>query len=187
MMVRRGFMDETKALFAIETKMEPKDYRKFLYIATFFRKKMILPMIFLFSGAMAYLLSISEKGFSISAFIVFWIVLLAVGVASTSFQIERKNKLRIKTDQSGTFGALNRLVFFDNEIEVSSEALKSSSVIQYNQIYQVLESKEYFIVYFNANQAAIIRKIDIKREIEPKLRDILVKKIKRTYSKINII
>jgi hypothetical protein len=180
-------MDEKNLLFSIETRMEGKDYRKFLYIATFFRKKMVIPMILLLSGAMAYLLSISENGFSISAFLVFWLVLLLVGIASTAFQIERKNKVRIKTDKTGTFGAVNELLFFENEFEVNSEVLKSQSTIEYEKIYQVLESKDYFIVYFNANQAAIVRKEDMDIDIELKVRDLFERKIGKKYLKINMI
>lgn len=78
------------------------------------------------------------------------------------FKVEQKNKQRITTDMTGTFGSVSLLNFYDEKVEMSNEALNSKGKLNYNQFFSVLESKDYFIFYLTANQASLIRKKDIE-------------------------
>lgn len=53
-------MDDNK-LFTVKTIMKKEDYHKFLYIATFFRSRIIIPFILLISSLMAAFLAYSEN------------------------------------------------------------------------------------------------------------------------------
>jgi len=174
---------ETK-LFTVETTMEKKDYRRFLYTATFCRRKAVIPFILLISAAAAALLAYEHSYFDVIKFIIYWLFLAAAAVLAIIFQVERRNKQRINTDKTGAFGAKETIDFFEDFLTIKSTAFAGETSIQYSQFYQVLESKDYFITYFNMNQAALIRKEDLDSETTDKLRALLQRKMGRNYKRI---
>ena len=150
------------AKFIINTTMTKKDYRKFLYIATFRRNKAIIPML----GLIALLGSIviNSRRYSITLIeflIIAWIFLFALAIGVVIFKVERKNAQRVKTDKTGTFDSINTLKFFDDKLVFENEELKSTGELRYDQFYALLESKDYFIFYLTMNQASLVRKRDL--------------------------
>ncbi|HZK24455.1 MAG TPA: YcxB family protein [Oscillospiraceae bacterium] len=176
-------MEENK-LFTVETTMEKKDYRKFLYTATFLKSKGAIPYIFLFSAVVAGLLVYQDSYFNVTQFIIYWAVLIGAAVLAVIFQVERRNKQRIATDKTGAFGAKERLDFYEDFQVIKSTAFAGETSIKYSQFYQVLESRDYFITYFNMNQASLIRKEDLERETAEKLRSLYQKKMGKNYKRI---
>ena len=65
---------------------------------------------------------------------------------------------------------------------MENEALKSKGELQYHQFYALMESKDYFIFYLTANQASLIRKLDID-DISA-FREFIVEKFKNKYKRI---
>lgn len=152
-------MDEIK--YTIKTTMEKEDYRKFLYLATFLRNKMVIPMIAGISLAGSLLIQWDINRLNWIAIIISWIFLFAFAIGAVCFKVERKNKQRIASDQTGTFGSLNVLKFYEDKVVMENESMKSTGELKYTQFFSVLESKDYFIFYFTANQASLIRKKDV--------------------------
>lgn len=171
-------------LFTVKTCMEKEDYRKFLYIATFLRSKVIIPFILLLSLIMAGLLAYNENQFSIGKFFMFWILLAVIAVVVVVFKVESRNKQRIKTDKTGVFDSQETLDFYEDFLIIKSTVFEGESKIKYSQFYQVLESKDYFITYFNINQASLIRKKDIDNEFIEKLRVLYKDKMGDKYRRI---
>ncbi len=64
---------------------------------------------------------------------------------------------------------------------IKSTAFKGKSKIKYYKFYEVIETKNYFIIYFNRRQASIIRKIDLEDSLVDELRDLLTGKIGNKY------
>lgn len=176
-------MNDNK-LFTVKTSMGKEDYHKFLYIATFLRSKIIIPFIFLISALMAAFLAYSENQFSVTKFIALWIVLAMVAILTIIFKVEMRNKQRIKTDKTGVFNAEEVLDFYEDFLIIKSTVFEGESKINYSQFYQVLESKDYFITYFNVNQASLIRKKDIDKETIEKLRSLYKKVMGKKYKRI---
>ena len=83
--------------FLITTKMEKEDYRKFLYIATFLRKKSVMPSIILLCLIGALFVNFSSNGISLSGFGFTFVFMFVLVMGISCFRIERKNKQRIKT------------------------------------------------------------------------------------------
>ena len=150
-----------KECFIIKTRMEKSDYRKFLYIATFCKNKITIPMILLISfiGAIIYCQGI--MGFHIVAVGVWTIIMFVVSMSVICFRVERRNNKRMATDATGAFDSESILTFYEDRVIMENECMKSKGELTYAQFYFVLESKEYFIFYINANQASLIRKKDI--------------------------
>ncbi|MBC8632549.1 YcxB family protein [[Eubacterium] tenue] len=57
--------------------------------------------------------------------------------------------------------------------------------LDYTQIYKVFESKNYFINYFNVNQATFIRKKDMESEVIDRIRSLYKKSLIDKYKKVN--
>ncbi|WP_291579621.1 YcxB family protein [Clostridium sp. UBA6640] len=171
-------------LFTVKTGMRKEDYRKFLYIATFLRSKIIIPFIFGLSALMAVYLSYSENQLNIMEFFISWILLAVVAAGVIILKVERKNKQRIKTDKTGAFNSEEILDFYEEFLIIKSTVFEGEGKIKYIQFYQVLESKDYFINYFNVNQATLIRKKDMDEETCDKLRELYKKNMGDKYRKI---
>ncbi|HHY82582.1 MAG TPA: YcxB family protein [Clostridiales bacterium] len=90
-----------------------------------------------------------------------WILLFALSVVAICLKVEIKNKQRISTDKTGTFGTVNTLEFYDDKVVIRNESLNSTGELKYSQFYELLESSDYFIFYLNMNQASLIRKMDV--------------------------
>ncbi|WP_333652139.1 YcxB family protein [Lacrimispora sp.] len=152
-------MDEIK--YIIRTTMEKEDYRKFLYLATFCRNKMVIPMIASIAFAGSILINWNLHLLNWIAITLSWIFLFVLAVVTVCFKVERKNKIRVTSDNTGTFGSLNILKFYDEKMVMENDLLKSTGELKYTQFFSVIESKDYFIFYLTANQACLIRKKDV--------------------------
>ncbi|HHX63175.1 MAG TPA: YcxB family protein [Epulopiscium sp.] len=141
--------------------MEKSDYRKFLYLATFCRNKITIPIIAIIALVGSLLLNWSLYQLNLTAIILYWLFFFALALGTVCFKVERKNKVRIKTDLTGTFDSLNILTFYEDKVVMENDLLKSTAELKYNQFFSVLESKDYFIFYLTANQASLIRKKDV--------------------------
>lgn len=173
-------MEEPKII--INTSMSKEDYRKFLYIATFKRNKLIIPFFLLISLIGSMIINFDNGNFSLIGFIISWILLFALGIAISLFKIERKNQQRVKTDKIGTFDSVNTLKFYDDKIVMENKSLKSTGELNYNQFFTVMESKDYFIFYLTGNQASLIRKKDV--ENLKGFKEFIVGKFEGKYKKI---
>jgi len=148
-------------IYTIKTTMEKSDYRKFLYLATFCRNKITIPIIAIIALVGSLLLNWSLYQLNLTAIILYWLFFFALALGTVCFKVERKNKVRIKTDLTGTFDSLNILTFYEDKVVMENDLLKSTAELKYNQFFSVLESKDYFIFYLTANQASLIRKKDV--------------------------
>ena len=173
-------MEEVR--FSIESIMEKEDYRRFLYTATFFRNKFIIPLIGLISLVGAIIISWDSGEIQWWSVIISWVIFFILTIAAVCFMVERKNKQRITTDKTGTFGSVSLLKFYDEKVEMSNEALKSRGELNYNQFYAVLESKDYFIFYLTVNQASLIRKKDVPQVEE--FRKFIIEKFPKKFKSI---
>ena len=64
-------MDQPKII--INTTMSKEDYRKFLYIATFRRNKLILPLLGLISLVGGIIISLDHGNLNFTRFLISWI------------------------------------------------------------------------------------------------------------------
>lgn len=151
--------------FLITTKMEKEDYRKFLYTATFCRNKLVVPMIVALCLVGALFVNFSSGRVSTIGFILTFIIMLVFAIGACCFRIEQRNKQRVKTDNTGIFGAESILHFYEEHLEMETPKLHSHAELRYDQFYGVMESKDYFIFYITMNQASLVRKKDVKDDM----------------------
>ena len=171
-----------EANIIINTIMTKVDYRKFLYIATFRRNKVILPLLGLISLMGSLLISLNAGYLNFLRLIIGWIALFALAIIVVLIKIEKRNAQRIKTDKTGTFDSINTLKFYDDRIVMENKALKSTGELKYSQFYALMESKDYFIFYLTINQASLIRKKDIDNLSE--FKEFIIEKLGDRYKRI---
>ena len=173
-----------QAKFLITTIMEKEDYRKFLYIATFLRKKSVIPMIIAMCLLGSLCVNAVWENITPGGFIIVFFIMLAFVMGVTCFRLEKKNKQRIKTDKTGTFGAESILKFYDEYMEMETPVLHSHAELRYEQFYGVMESKDFFIFYITMNQASLIRKKDVNAKEAAAFRDFLQGVFGEKYRKL---
>lgn len=150
-----------QAKIVINTTMSKEDYKRFLYIATFRRNKLVIPLMVLMALIGSVIISFDGGQMSPVKLVISWVLLFVLAMGIILFKVERKNAQRVKTDQTGTFDSINTLKFYDDKVVMENQQLKSTGELKYDQFFAVMESKEYFIFYFTMNQASLIRKKDV--------------------------
>lgn len=150
--------------FEIITKMEKDDLKKFMYIATFFRKKSTIPMLVTVSLLGSLWVNYALGNVTTLGFFVVTMIMLAAIVGVICFKIERRVRQRIKTDNTGTLGSESVLRFYEEHLEMESESFRSHSELRYSQFYELMETKDFYMFYISANQAYMVRKKDIKAD-----------------------
>ncbi|HHT51185.1 MAG TPA: YcxB family protein [Eubacteriaceae bacterium] len=128
------------------------------------------------------IVSLESGTLNMTKLIISWILLFALAIITVLFKVEKKNTRRIKTDKTGTFDSINTLKFYEDRIVMENQELKSKGELKYNQFFTLMESKDYFIFYFTANQASLVRKKDIEN-LQP-YKEFIVEKFKGRYKNI---
>ena len=131
-----------KKLFTIKTSINKKDYSRFLYIATFLRKKFTIPAII---ALMAGFVSYNNRIFELKSFLIYWLILLIITLFAIVVKIEFQSREREKADKAGVLKSIETLEFFDDILVIKSTAFKGKSKIKYYKFYEVIETKNYFI------------------------------------------
>ncbi|RXI38781.1 hypothetical protein DP129_11220 [Clostridium tetani] len=175
---------EEKILFKVKTKMDKEDYRKFLYLATFKKSPIIIPMILFIAAIGAGIIAFENGVFNIVAFLIAWVFMTVLAFGTICFKVEYKNKKRVKTDKIGTFNTYQTLSFYEDYVIVVNDSIEGKGKIRYDQFYGLLESKEYLIFYYDANMASLIRKKDIDDECKSKIIELLQEKLGDTFKTI---
>lgn len=173
-------MEEAKII--IETTMSQEDYRKFLYIATFRRNKLIIPLMVFMALIAAVVVSIEGSQINVTKLVISWVFLFILAMGTILFKVEKKNKQRVKTDKTGTFDSINTLKFYDEKVVMENGQLKSTGELRYDQFFSVMESKEYFVFYLTMNQASLIRKKDVG-DLDG-FRQFIIPKFETSYKRI---
>ena len=139
-------MEEPRII--VNTIMTKEESSKFLYIATFRRNKLIIPLLCLISLIGSIIIGIGNGDINLVLVITSWVFLFALSIMVVVFKVERKNAQRIKTDKTGAFDSVNILKFYDDKITMENKALKSTGELKYEQFYAVMETEtiSYFIL-----------------------------------------
>lgn len=171
-------MKEVK--FTITTTFEKEDYKKFLYIATFKRNRLVIPFIGIISLLGSLISNINQ--FNFISIGLTWTIFILLSLMVICIQIEVKSRKRFRTDHTGIFGSKNILKFYDDKVVMVNEAYHSKGELEYKNFHELCESKDFFLFYLSSNQANLIRKKDIYSEED--FRSFIVGKFQNRYQSI---
>ena len=172
------------SLFSVETTIEKKDYRKFLYLHAFILTKFTLLYLIIAPILTGIGINCILEDFPIKYFVLYVIILSIILVNVVLLKLECQLNHLIKTDKF--WKSTRKLDFYKDYIISSNSIAECESKMKYEQYYKVIETKEYFLCFHNVNIASIIRKKDMESEICDKLMDIFKEKMGKEYRKINI-
>lgn len=172
-------------LYTIKSKLEKKDHIKFMYVSTFFKK----PITFLFFVAAAVAGGIGFGrgarlqetwqffllGFGIFALLIFFIFV----------RVRAKSVKKIIKDKTGNYELENTFKFFPKGMILEGKKMKTASLVKYEKLYRVIETRDYFMIYFNEFQGSLFKKSQVENCNE--FQDFLRSKFtSRRYYKIMI-
>lgn len=166
--------------FIITTKMEKKEYRKFLYYCTFFQSKLIVPYFLVMSMLGAYL--IWEDGETVFIFLLKLFLLSVFVLLGICIMVERKNKKRIEKEGVDIDTSEIQWRFYDDRLCYESDQYKIRWEKTYDRMYRVLESKNCFFLFVKKNQVSFIPIKDIKEDKD--FQKFLKEKFPKKYKKI---
>lgn len=172
---------EEKYLYQVRTKIEPEDMRKFLYLETFRKRGAYHFFVYLVLDLAASFLVSQAMGLGAGGFLAFFLAYAVLIPVILVIKLERICKKRFRTDRAGLYNAWSNWEFYQDHVIGQNEAVQSSSVYRYEQFYQIIETKEYFLIYPNESMANLIRKRDIDGETMVGLQMLLREKMKARY------
>lgn len=179
-------MKNQDVLFDIVTKMEKNDYRKFQYMMTFSKKEQTIFLMVLLAAAGAGLDAMMAGSFSLPRFLVVWLILIATAFAAIFLRTEYKAFKRSSEIGIGMKGNRQRLTFYENYLVAAEDNVPGTNKIKYDKLFQVSETKDYYIIYANAGSASMLRKVDIHEEDRADFRKFLKAKMGSRYKDMTI-
>ena len=172
--------------FYIITKMDQEDHKKFLYITTFVKRKTGLILTAVMSVMAGLAISWILECVTLGAVTLIAVAYFLLIIGIQCYKINKLNKQRAKTDKAVGFGAESHLHFYEDYILMEVPVTKGSGQLRYDQIYEIMETKDFFAVYTSANQASLIRKKDIKTEELGAFTGFLKEKMQKQYKTLAV-
>ncbi len=174
-------------LFQVSTHMERKDYRKFLYIATFFQNPLVIPLILVMCGVGAVLASRQLGRSDLFYIVALWAAITALVFSAVCFNVEGKNRRRVTAAQQ--VGALDRrleMSFSETEFLLENPAREASRTLSYEEFHLLMETKDYFIFFLTKHQVTLLCKRDLKEEERDSFSAFIRRKFGKRYRYVNL-
>ena len=172
---------DRNALYEVTTIMEQEDIRKFLYLTTFRKKTITIPLIILIAAVCSFFTVNMIGNFDIMKFLPIWLILIIIAFGAMCFKIEFKSRKGINSQKTGNYRPQQTITFYENYIIATNKSAKGTYKIKYNKIYKIQETKNYFIIFNSETSASLVRKKDIDVEIQDKLKDFLYRKLGKQF------
>ncbi len=171
-------------LYKVRTTMEAVDNRNFLYIRTFKQNSSIfMPMavLALIGGA---LLMFAMKRFGIIEFIGSFFFMFCIVFLVLILKIELRHMRRVKDDDTGVFGNMTDISFYEDYLAMETTMAKGVSKLNYKDFYGLIETRNYYIFYYTKAMATMLRKKDMKEIDASEFKRFITEKFKDKYRKL---
>ena len=165
-------------LFVIETALSIIDYRKSLYVAAFQRSKLSYITLAAIALIPAVLIGRGEAG--VKNVIFMWLFFMALFLVICGMRIEMKFSKIARTDRTVTMPVI--LEFMEDHIKVINKSPRIENEVVYDDLYEVLESKDFYFFYFTTRNGSPVKKTDVENREE--FTAFLKKTFGRRYRKI---
>jgi len=175
---------DKNALYEVTTIIEKDDLRKFLYFTTFRKKFITIPLIVLIAAVCSFFTVYMIGNFNLIKFLLIWLILIIIAFGVISFKIELKSKKEINLQKIGNYRSEQTITFYENYVIATNKSAKGTYKIKYSKLYQIQETKNYYIIYNSAKSASLIRKKDIDVGSQNKIKDFLHRKLGKQFKKI---
>lgn len=178
-------MSNQNVLYEITTTMEKEDFKKLSYLTIFKNKNKTIALIILMAAVGGILASMIEGSFSPLKFLLVSLILIPTELAAILLSVEYKAFKRMSLVRVGLAVMRQDLTFYENYLVAEDSLSKGPKKVKYDSLYQVQETKDYYVVHTSASNASLIRKKDIPYEDRPGFHKFLQAKLGTRY--INMI
>lgn len=175
---------DNKIFFKLKTTMEEKDNRNFLYIRTFKQNSAVIMIMIVLSLIGAGILTFLSKDYTVKVFVGSWIFLFAIMTAVMVLKIELRHKQRIKEDNTGVFGNITDITFYENNLIMETSIAEGQSNLKYDDFYGLIETRNYFILYYTTAMATMLRKKDMSNVNMSEFKDFISDKFEGKYRRL---
>lgn len=148
-------------LFQFTSHMEAADYKKYLYLTTFRKLNQLILSLTLLSIVgtffICFLLHIT------SPVKIVWILLFIVllFVSFLFLKLERQVKQLFPRDSVTSVKKDQVITIYDSFLTASNRMSEGVTKTKYSDFYEIYETTEYLILYFDKNLSSLIKKQDI--------------------------
>lgn len=177
-------MSSKNALYDITTRMDRADYKRFSYLMAFRKKVQTISLIVVLAAVGAGFWVLADGIFSVPKFLILWPILIAVAFAAIFLRVEYKALNRSNGIRAGIAGDRQHITFYEHYLIAEEDYVKGSNKIKYDNLYQALETNDYYIIFANANSASMIRKKDIDEEDQADFEIFLKQKLGERYKNL---
>lgn len=176
-------MEPEQPVVQATTQMERKDYRRFLYLATFCRNNMVIPLLFVVAAIGALAVSYQEGGVKWGGFIASFGIYCVLCFGAVALLVEFRNRQQAKGGAMG-FGQRQIYEFYEDRLVTYTPEDKERAALRYEQMYRVMESRRYLIFYCMANLAFLLRREDLSEAEWERLTALLRQAMGKRYRRI---
>lgn len=146
-------------VFTVRSAMSKKDWRKFLFTATFRRNPKVLLSIDAVALLAAFLLSWdSVTGFSLMRLALFFVFFFLAAAAAVACMTEKANLRRMGKNQH--FGEETVFQFYEDKLGIRAPGVRQQSRLAYDQFDACLESRDFFVFYVTPEEGIALCKRD---------------------------
>ncbi len=177
-----------RRFFQVDTHMERKDYRKFLYIATFFQNPFVIPAILVMCGVGAVLASRQMGRSDLFYMVALWGAISALVFSAVCFNVGRaRTAAGIAAQQAGALDRRLVMSFSEQEFFWKNPARDTSRHLTYEEFHLLMETKDYLHLLSSPNtRSPLLCKRDMKEEELDSFSAFIRRKFGKRYRKINL-
>lgn len=148
--------------YKIQTQMNEQDYKNFLTFHMFHKGKAIWIYTAILSIVAATACTYVTQIITIPFFLFCWALMIATILITLRIKIHLLIKKRLKTDRGNLIRSEVIFYFHEEDFVMENQGIASTATLSYDKIYQVVETKDFYALYLNVNQATLISKRNIE-------------------------
>lgn len=144
--------------YKIQTQMNEQDYNSFLKFHMFRKGKVVWIYTGILSIVAAAACTYVTKVLTVQFFLFCWALMIGTILITLKIKIHLLIKKRLKTDRANLIRSEVIFYFRDCDFVMENQGIESTATLSYDKIYQLVETKDFYALYLNVNQATLIAK-----------------------------
>lgn len=168
-----------EAVYTIEGNINKDDQIAFQYLSVYFKKPIGLIVYAITSALGAFIFGKNILGDNYLYYVFFGLGIFGFLIFLTYARVRLKVVRKMVKDISGRYDQFFTFRFFGHGISLEGKRMSKNKVVKYEYIYRVIESRKYFIIYFNEHEGIPLRKSEVSKLAE--FRAFLKDKVGKKY------
>lgn len=169
-----------EATYTIEGNINKKDQIAFQYLSVFFKKPIGLLVYLVIAALGSFVIGKNILGDNYLYYVTFALGIFGFLIFLTYARVRLKVVRKMVKDISGKYEQFFTYRFFGHGISLEGKRMSKNKIVKYEYLYRIIESRKYFIIYFNEFEGVPLRKSDVPNVNE--LKSFLKDKVGKKYT-----